>query len=251
MRHDATILLLIVAACVAGCNARRPVEARANGVAEPLVSAERVAAGQRAAFAGVWQACEGATHPDECSRYVLLQRGDRLCGTWSYIATGRGYDGRLIGRVESPTEARRTHVCGRPGSESSIECDDGWQQISKPLQLCDRKLVDLVDLVDLVGPGVACSGVYKRKRRAAAELQALAGQPWMVACLAGRIEVWPSAALDEAWEIDLRQAAAVSNSRGSSRITTTCRSSGAGGRDDDASNRASRDAGSNHATCTD
>src|SRR5690606_7839300 len=69
-------------------------------------------------FSGAWGSCEGASAPEECSRYLLVQRGERICGTWSYLASGQAYDGRLVARATSPTQARRTHVCGRPGSET-------------------------------------------------------------------------------------------------------------------------------------
>lgn len=132
-------------------------------------------------FAGVWQACEGAATPDECSRYVLVQRGDRICGTWEYIATGDGYAGRVVARAVSAVEARRTHVCGRPGSEARTECTAGWDRIDKPLRLCDGKLSD-IDSAD-----GACRADYARVA-ASPEAAELARDPWVQACLANGAE---------------------------------------------------------------
>ena len=146
-----------------------------NRHAVPAAGAAALAA-SRGPFAGVWQACEGAASPDECSRYVLLQRGDRICGTWEYVATGDGYAGRVVARAVSATQARRTHVCGRPGSEARTECADGWDRIDKPLRLCDGKLSD----VDAAGG--ACHADYTRAGTTA-EAAELAREPWVRACL--------------------------------------------------------------------
>lgn len=132
-------------------------------------------------FSGVWQACEGAASPGECSRYVLVQRGDRICGTWAYVASGDGYDGRLVARAASPTEARRVQVCGRPGSEARTECDAGWDSVNRPLRLCDGRLADL-DAAD-----GTCRADYVRAGAGSelAELVQLAREPWLQACLEG------------------------------------------------------------------
>lgn len=132
-------------------------------------------------FTGVWQACEGAASPDQCSRYVLLQRGDRICGTWEYVATGDGYAGRVVARASSATQARRTQVCGRRGSEARTECANGWDRVDRPLRLCDGKLSD----VD--GAGGACHADYTRAG-AATEVAELAREPWVEACLANGAE---------------------------------------------------------------
>lgn len=130
-------------------------------------------------FAGSWQACGDADAPDQCSRYALQQRGDRICGTWFYFASGAGYEGRVIARASSPKDARRTQVCGRAGSETSTACDAGWEAIDKPLRVCDGKLGDLD------GKDGACFADYARVPDADAALEALAAEPWMQACLAG------------------------------------------------------------------
>ncbi len=128
-------------------------------------------------FAGTWEACEGTASPEECSRYVLLQRGDRICGTWSYFASGQAYEGRVIARATSSTEARRTHVCGRPGSETDTECDDGWQRIDKPLRLCDG------NLGDLTGADGACFADYRAVPTPEEERDALHARLWLQDCL--------------------------------------------------------------------
>jgi hypothetical protein len=110
----------------------------------------------------------------------LLQRGKRICGTWSYVASGAGYEGRVVAEAVSPVEARRTQICGRPGSETSTECETGWETIDRPLRLCDGKLGDLD------GRGGKCFADFERVRRPDAALQALATQPWIEACLSGQ-----------------------------------------------------------------
>ena len=130
-------------------------------------------------FAGEWEACHGPTTPDECGRYQLLQRGDRICGTWFYFATGKEYRGRIIARVDSPTEGRRTHVCGRPGSETDTECENGWQTIDKPLRICKGKLSTSTRTDG------SCFADYQRVPIADEVRDALRAQPWMLACLSG------------------------------------------------------------------
>lgn len=130
-------------------------------------------------FAGVWEACDAGGSPDECSRYVLVQRGDRICGTWSYFATGAGYEGRVIAHMVSPVEARRTQVCGRPGSEAQTECDAGWDQIDKRFRLCNGKLGDLET------ENGSCFAQFVRASKAEAQLAEVAAQPWLETCLAG------------------------------------------------------------------
>jgi len=130
-------------------------------------------------FAGVWQACDDVASTDACSRYALQQRGERICGVWSYVASGREYEGRVVAEALSPHAARRIRVCGRPGSETRTECDAGWEVIDKPLQLCDGKLGDRAE------DGGACVADFERATAAAAEVEALSAQPWMQACLSG------------------------------------------------------------------
>jgi hypothetical protein len=130
-------------------------------------------------FAGEWEACQGTTAPEECGRYLLLQRGSRICGTWFYFATGKAYTGRIVARATSITEARRTHVCGRAGSETNTECDEGWQRIDKPLQICDGKLSDLPRADG------SCFGDYRAVRMADDQRDALLAEPWMEDCLSG------------------------------------------------------------------
>ncbi|MBD9467999.1 hypothetical protein [Pseudoxanthomonas sp. PXM01] len=131
------------------------------------------------AFDGEWAACHGETPPDQCSRYVLLQRGDRVCGTWFHFATGKEYRGRIVARADSSTEARRTHVCGRKSVESNTECEDGWQRIDKPLRLCDGVLSDSTRADG------SCFADYQSVPLADDARAALQAEPWMQACLSG------------------------------------------------------------------
>jgi hypothetical protein len=135
-------------------------------------------------FTGVWEDCEGAPTPGECSRYVLLQHGARICGTWGYYATGY-YDGHVVAQVKSPTEARRVLVCGRPGSETDTECEAGWEHVDKPLRFCGNKLGDLDS------ERGDCYASYTRAPDTEGALAALRAEPWAQACMAGQPEGVP------------------------------------------------------------
>jgi len=167
MRKRTAVAVLGLAACT-GMRA-----GQAGSEAAPVATA---ASGT---FAGEWEACEGTTSPEECGRYLLLQRGSRICGTWFYIASGKEYTGRIVARADSPTEARRTHVCGRPGSATDTECEDGWQRIDKPLRICNGQLSDLTRADG------SCFAYYHAVRMADDRRDALLAEPWMQACLSG------------------------------------------------------------------
>lgn len=133
--------------------------------------------GESGSFAGSWESCGGNDSPHLCSRYRLLQRGKRICGTWSYVASGAGYEGRVVAEASSPVEARRTRICGRPGSETRTPCETGWDTIDRPLRLCGGKLGDLD------GKGGGCFADFERVARPDPSLKALAAQAWVEACL--------------------------------------------------------------------
>lgn len=135
-----------------------------------------------APFTGVWEECDEGGSPDECSRYLLLQHGDQICGTWAYVATADLYYGHLEAKALSATSARRTKVCGRPGSETQTECDAGWESIDKPLELCDDKLAERT------GDTGECKARYARSAQPGTQLTTLANEPWVKACLAGAAE---------------------------------------------------------------
>lgn len=154
-----------------------PSVARSGAVNGHSASADSSSASTGGPFMGAWASCEGPSSPDECSRYVLVQRGERICGTWFYLASGQEYEGRVMARATSSIEARRTHVCGRPGSETDIECSDGWQRIDRPLRLCDGRLSDLG------AGGRECFADYRPLTISQAERDALKQEPWLQTCL--------------------------------------------------------------------
>lgn len=165
MKAFRTILVLALAACSSPGDGPRTSDGMVPGVPE--------------SFAGSWQACDGASAPSECSHYVLAQRGERICGTWAHFASGKEYEGRVIARASSPTQARRTHVCGRPGADTGTRCEDGWEAIDKPLLLCGGRLGDSLR------PDGSCFADYESMALSEGELASLLAEPWVEACLAG------------------------------------------------------------------
>jgi hypothetical protein len=123
--------------------------------------------------------------PDDCGRYVLIQRGDRICGTWSYVATADVYAGEVQATAVSATRARRTRICGRPGSATKTDCATGWQTIERPLRICDGKLSESPD------SAARCMGRYVRSADPGTLVEALAAQPWVKACLTPGAQVAP------------------------------------------------------------
>ena len=131
MRSSMMLVVLGLVACTGVGNGQagneaeasaEPVAQEVSAVSEAVLEAPQASA----AFAGQWEACEGTTSPDECSRYVLLQQGDRICGTWSYIATSDEFSGNVLARADSPTVARPTPICGRHGSGPAPESAASW-----------------------------------------------------------------------------------------------------------------------------
>lgn len=180
MRASLLGCLLVIAGCSA-MNGDQAVSSKPKReTVQPVPHSKALRAdAPNGPFTGVWQLCDVGVSPDECSEYRLVQHADRICGTWSYVATNAGYEGRLVAHGISATEARRVRVCGRPGSETRTECDAGWEKIDKPLRICDGTLVESNS------SDGECRAPFARARGAEAQLRELARQPWMQACLAG------------------------------------------------------------------
>ena len=170
-------LIVVMVVSVGGCTGfgAEPAGSRAAAVTPQKVPTTAT----ESAFAGEWEACEGTTSPEECSRYRLFQRGDRICGTWFHFASGKAYAGRVIAQAISSTDARRTHICGRPSSETETECEEEWQRIDRPLRLCDGKLADLTRADG------SCFADYQAVPMADEQRDALLAASWMQACLSG------------------------------------------------------------------
>ncbi len=177
----AGIFLAISVISATGC-AKSPPQVTTSPAPLPGPSDAKSELPASTPFAGVWESCAGTDAPEQCGRYVLLQRGKRICGTWSYFASGDSYEGRVIAEAMSPLEARRTRICGRPGSETQTECNTGWETIDRPLRLCSGKLGDLD------GKDGRCFADFESVEDATTSLQELASQPWVQACLSGKEE---------------------------------------------------------------
>lgn len=165
----------------AGC-AKSPSKVATSPAPQPAQGGAKPDIAASAPFAGSWESCVGTDAPEQCSRYLLVQRGKRICGTWSYFASGDSYEGRVVAEAISPVEARRTRICGRPGSETRTECEAGWDTIDRPLRLCGGKLGDLD------GKGGSCFADFERVQRPDPSLEELAAQAWMEACLSDKEE---------------------------------------------------------------
>lgn len=158
------------------------IAAAMTACAQPTTTTGGGKSNASAPFAGSWEYCGRNDSPDLCSRYLLLQRGKRICGTWSYVASYKSYDGRVVAEAVSSVEARRTRICGRPGSETRTECETGWDTIDRPLRLCGGKLGDLD------GKDGKCFADFKRVKRPDPSLEALAAQAWVEDCLSDKKE---------------------------------------------------------------
>ncbi|MBD9369241.1 hypothetical protein [Xanthomonas sp. XNM01] len=158
-------------------SAQTPLRAGASAASASDMGRDTANAAFAGPFAGGWEACAGARSPDECHRYQLVQRGERICGTWSYVASGREYEGRLIARATSATAARRTHVCGRAGSMTTTECDAGWQRTDTPLHLCNGRLGDMP------GADGRCVADHLPMSESSERVADLLAQDWVQACL--------------------------------------------------------------------
>ena len=184
MNRMLSFFVVILAFVLSGFGCAKPVSQAASSASLPVETA--VDAKQNVTefetFGGSWESCAGTESPDQCSRYLLLQRGKRICGTWSYFASGNSYEGRVVAEAISPVEARRTRICGRPGSETRTECEAGWDTIDRPLRLCGGKLGDLD------GKGGSCFADFERVQRPDPSLEKLAAQAWVEACLSDKAE---------------------------------------------------------------
>jgi len=64
------------------------------------------------------------------------------------------------------------------GFRNRYPCEEGWQQMDRPLELCAGKLSDMT------GVGDACLADYEAVPAAEDELAALEAAPWVKSCLA-------------------------------------------------------------------
>lgn len=87
-------------------------------------------------FSGEW---DGSEH------VYLRQVGNKVCGLWSTTATGRGYEGRLIGTASS-NYLKVDWACGTPGARAATYCADsapsgesniGWSPSEEGALVCN------------------------------------------------------------------------------------------------------------------
>ena len=112
-------------------------------------------------FTGSWIDCDRYQGYDVCSYKLLAQNGSRMCGLWSYWASGKEYQGRLTAKITGQT-ARIDRICGRPGSDTSTDCarDDGmqetWEPSDRTLFICKGALYE-----SRPGQPISCKRINK------------------------------------------------------------------------------------------
>ncbi len=109
-------------------------------------------AAEAPSFAGYWASCD----EPECLAYEIHQKGSRVCGHWSYIATRRQYSGRFIASTDR-NHLLWTEVCGIPGGLAMSYCpvpsdfdpgiptppsNIGWHSSDQVQTLCSGELLD-------------------------------------------------------------------------------------------------------------
>lgn len=143
-------------------------------------------------FAGTWIDCDRYQGYDVCSYKLLAQSGARMCGLWSYWASGKEYQGRLTAKFIGQT-AKIDRICGRPGSDTSTECarDDSeppaWEPSDRTLFICKGALY-----ASHPGQPISCKGINKDlgMPRARGNVQSKAmfvpeDKAWLKACTTG------------------------------------------------------------------
>lgn len=83
-------------------------------------------------FEGAWESCFRFTKRDGdnygiygggkiCTNFLLRQKGNRVCGFWTYFAT-HYYSGKIQATLLSPSTARSVRMCGREGDYTKTPC---------------------------------------------------------------------------------------------------------------------------------
>jgi hypothetical protein len=142
----------------------------------------------RQMYTGTWLQCGKDPRSAGCSYNVLNQKAGRICGVWSYWASGRQYDGRLVATVRGAT-AKIEKICGRPGSDTSTNCTrkgntPTWEPSDRTLFVCDGALYNVK-----VGQMSSCRnankalGMPKARGNAHPEVRLFAeDKAWLAAC---------------------------------------------------------------------
>lgn len=113
------------------------------------IAASKANSGRAIPFEGEWMKCQLWKGEKICSSYTLMQKDNRVCGEWEYWATYHTYSGQLQASLRSSSEANIKLICGTPGSETSIECDDramsggSWERVKRGLSVCDGRLIPI------------------------------------------------------------------------------------------------------------
>jgi hypothetical protein len=145
----------------------------------------------RQMYTGTWIHCDKDQRSEGCSYNVLNQKAGRICGIWSYWASGRQYDGRLIA-TERGVTAKIDKICGRPGSDTSTNCarqgyTPTWESSNRTLFVCNGALYNVK-----VGQMSSCRnankalGMPKARANAHPEVRLFAeDKAWLAACAGG------------------------------------------------------------------
>jgi hypothetical protein len=185
-RSKLLMLCLVGLGMVGACASRSFGDASGEATQQKPVALPTAQRATGGAFQGRWKECGKLPdqHGNACDGYVLVQNRDNVCGTWEYSATYQMYSGQLQAKSTSGVLAKITLICGRPGAETSTECEDeyvrdgGWEPTDKKLAICKGQLSALDD------QNGNCIPQHKKTKISQREMRALLSQPWMQTCLA-------------------------------------------------------------------
>lgn len=75
-------------------------------------------------FEGEWKDCSLWRGQEICGSYLLVQKNEHICGEWNHWATNSFYGGQLQAKMYAKNRAKNELICGDPGSETQIPCDN-------------------------------------------------------------------------------------------------------------------------------
>ncbi len=89
-------------------------------------------------FEGKWEQCTMWRGENACNSFTLLQKGKKICGEWSFWASGRVYEGQLMAEQRDSGRAEWLLTCDsmKPGCARPDGSQPDWQPVKGELRLC-------------------------------------------------------------------------------------------------------------------